>query len=68
MICDNCDGKGYTISHVTGREQECNVCEETGMLNPCSSYSTSGLVVIFRDQRCVHCGVRGSNHPIMAEV
>lgn len=65
MRCDNCIGKGYTISSVTGRLADCNVCDTTGELDICASFDPGVVISGFRNRRCISCGARENFHKVL---
>lgn len=64
--CDNCKGGGYKFSAVTSKESMCLVCEGGGELSVCSNFDPGKVIAVFRNSRCVCCGVRQNDHKVSA--
>jgi hypothetical protein len=58
--CYDCQGNGYTV--FLGKESDCKVCEN-GKLTICNNFTLApDAVVVFRNQKCYHCGVKQNDH------
>lgn len=61
--CDSCSGKGYKINQFNGNEDNCRVCDGSGMVVPCDSFYSSKPIQ-FRNRKCEHCNATENQHKI----
>lgn len=65
--CDRCKN-GLVVNQFTNELVDCSECDGNGVLHPCDSFNTGGQTTIFRNTRCISCGVTNVSHVIVAKL
>lgn len=63
VSCDNCSGKGFKANQFNGNEDECRICEGSGVVIPCENFSSSRPSA-FRNRKCEQCHATENQHKI----
>ncbi len=62
--CNECSGKGEKINHIKGNTIDCLPCEGTGMVFPCTNFS-SNMSAVFRNRKCNMCNATENQHVLI---
>lgn len=65
--CEACSGKGFKINQFNGNEDDCRVCEGSGLVIPCDNFN-SDQSPVFRNRKCNGCHATENQHKVKVSV
>lgn len=63
VSCNSCSGKGYKINQFNQNEDQCRICDGSGLVEPCEDFFSSKSTA-WRNRQCEHCFATESQHKI----